>query len=109
VALGTEHLDHPREESRPLDTRDGGVGLGEVLADIAHRDGPEQGVGERMADRVPVRMPGEARLIVEPHATQPQVARVVVRVSVEAQADARGVIHWIAPGTPQRGRGRPAS
>ena len=63
-----------RQELQPADPFDGGVGVGEVIPDVAHGRGPEEGVGDRVTDRVAVGVPDEAGLAFEPYAAEPELA-----------------------------------
>ena len=96
-----------RKELHPGDAGERGIRLREVLADVAERRGAEQRVGDRVAHRVAVGVPGEAGLAVEPDAAEPQ--RPPARGWTSNPSPTRGPSVTARPRSgPAPGRGRAA-
>ena len=101
-----EDRDRAREERGPRDARDGRIGVREVLADVAERDGAEERVRDRVADGVAVGVADEARFPGEDEPAEVERALGVAAVDVEPEAGAQ--VSHRSPSAPGRGR-RPSS
>ena len=60
------------QELEPADPLERRVRVGEMLSDVAEGRRAQQGIGDRVADRIAVGMPGKAGLAVEPDAAEPE-------------------------------------
>ncbi len=65
------------------------VGVGEVLADVAHARGPQQRVGDGVGQHVGVGVTLQAAIVLDLHAPEHQRATLHQAVTVIADADQR--------------------
>ena len=76
------------QELEPADPFGCGIGIGEVLPDVAEGGRPEERIGDRVTNGVAVRVPGKSGLALEVDAAEPEGARGIVCVDVEPEAGA---------------------
>src|SRR5439155_18381945 len=87
---GVAHPRHHRgEEREAVGAAPGGIGVGEVHADVAEPGGPEERVGHRMGHDVGIAVAGQPTFAFEAHAAQHQRTVVVGEgMDIEAYTDA---------------------
>ena len=74
------------EQVEAVGAGQGGIGVGEVLADVAEAGGAEERVGHGVGDDIGIAVAGQTGLAVEPYPTQHQRAVGVVAEGVDVEA-----------------------
>ena len=104
VAGGGNELHGVFDEERGGGAFEAGVGVGEVLADVAGADGAEEGINRGVEDDIAVGVGDGAELVGDLYAGEDEVADGSELVKVEAVADAIG-----QAGVAHRGNSLPQS
>ena len=87
VALCVNQSQHMTQQSTAIGTLEGGVGIGEMPADIAERRGAEQRITERMQQHIAVGVGQQARLVGNLHAAEGDERPLAETVNIVAVAN----------------------
>jgi hypothetical protein len=97
-ALRADEPEDPREQDGGRRAPPGRVRVGEVVAEVAERRGPEARVADRVEEDVGIAVAAQPPRAVEADATEDEGAVGVERVDVVADADAHGSLSGPTPG-----------